>query len=79
MPLLFQVIIDNVLVYKSQYTLGVVLAAMMGIGLFDATLQYLRAYGLTCIAGGVAVEGEGLHPQLAGLIELQQLGRLVLR
>lgn len=39
----------------------------------------MQADRLARIAGRVAVEGEGFHPQLAGAVQLQQLGHLVLR
>ena len=45
------------------------------VGDHDVAVQ---ADGLACIAGGVAVEGEGLDAEIAGTIEFQQLGHLVL-
>ncbi|MNV19673.1 hypothetical protein D3C71_1105470 [compost metagenome] len=45
------------------------------VGDHDVAVQADR---LARIAGGVAVEGEGLHAQVAGAVEFQQLGDLVL-
>lgn len=39
----------------------------------------MQADRLARIAGRVAIEGEGLDAQLAGAIQLQQLGHLILR
>ena len=55
-PLLFQVIIDKVLVHKSVTTLYVVTAAMVLIGLFDVTLQYLRSYVVAHTSSRLDVE-----------------------
>jgi len=55
-PLLFQVIIDKVLVHKSVTTLYVVAAAMVLIGLFDVTLQYLRSYVVAHTSSRLDVE-----------------------
>ena len=48
----------------------------VGVGHDDVAVQADR---LARVAGGVAVEGEGLHPEVAGAVELEQLGDLVLR
>ncbi len=45
------------------------------VGHHDVAMQ---ADGLSCIAGRVAIEGEGLYAQIAGAVEFQQLGHLVL-
>ena len=48
-PLFFQIVIDKVLVHKGVSTL-IVIVVTVGlalIGLFDVTLQYLRAYALS--------------------------------
>jgi hypothetical protein len=39
----------------------------------------MQADRLARITGGIAIEGEGLDAQLAGAVELQQFGHLVLR
>ncbi|MNS86437.1 hypothetical protein D3C72_1203430 [compost metagenome] len=46
------------------------------VGNHDVAMQADR---LACIAGGVTIEGKGLHPEVAGAVELQQFGHLVLR
>ncbi|MCW0466126.1 hypothetical protein NB705_003199 [Xanthomonas sacchari] len=60
----------------------------LGVMRQDRLVQHVRvadhdvavqADRLARIAGGVAVEGEGLHPEVAGTVEVQQLGHLVLR
>jgi ATP-binding cassette, subfamily B, bacterial HlyB/CyaB len=45
-PLLFQVVVDKVLVHKTVSTLDVVVGSLIFIGLFDVILQYLRSYAL---------------------------------
>ncbi|KAG1470376.1 hypothetical protein G6F57_011813 [Rhizopus arrhizus] len=59
----------------------------LGVMRQDRLVQHVRvgdhdiavqADSLARVAGGVAVEGEGFHPQIAGAVELQQLGHLVL-
>jgi subfamily B ATP-binding cassette protein HlyB/CyaB len=45
-PLLFQVVIDKVLVHQSVSTLLVIVFALLAVGLFDVVLQYLRTYAL---------------------------------
>lgn len=45
-PMLFQVVIDKVLVHKGMSTLIVVVAGLIGIGLFEVMLGYLRSYAL---------------------------------
>lgn len=54
-PLLFQVIVDKVLVHRTISTLYIVIAAMVVIGLFDVTLQYLRSYALFHTASRIDV------------------------
>jgi hypothetical protein len=60
--------------------LGVVrqdrLVEHVGVGDDDVAVQADR---LARVARGVAVESEGLHPEVAGIVELQQFGHLVLR
>ena len=55
-PLLFQVIVDKVLVHRTISTLDVVIAAMVVIGFFDVTLQYLRSYALYHTASRIDVD-----------------------
>ena len=45
-PTFFQVIIDKVLVHSALSTLTVVTLAMITLGAFETTLQYLRSYAL---------------------------------
>jgi ATP-binding cassette, subfamily B, bacterial HlyB/CyaB len=45
-PLLFQVVIDKVLVHQSASTLTVIVVALVLIGFFDVVLHYLRTYVL---------------------------------
>jgi subfamily B ATP-binding cassette protein HlyB/CyaB len=45
-PLLFQVVIDKVLIHKGVSTLIVVIAGLIGIGIFEVVLSYLRSYAL---------------------------------
>lgn len=66
-------------VFEELRPLGVMrqdrLVQHVRVGHHDVAMQADR---LARIAGGVAVEGEGLHPQVAGAVEFQQLGHLVL-
>ncbi len=55
-PLFFQIVIDKVLVHKGMSTLIVVSVGLVGIGLFDVTLQYLRAYALNHTTSRIDVE-----------------------
>jgi subfamily B ATP-binding cassette protein HlyB/CyaB len=55
-PLFFQVIVDKVLAHKSNSTLLVMIAGIVLIGLFDAVLQYLRAYALSHTTNRIDVE-----------------------
>ncbi len=55
-PLLFQVIIDKVLVHKGFSTLTVIALGMVGIALFDALMQFLRTYALSHTASRIDVE-----------------------
>jgi ATP-binding cassette, subfamily B, bacterial HlyB/CyaB len=55
-PLFFQIIIDKVLLHKSTSTLLVVTIGMVVLGLFDVTLQYLRAYALAHTTNRLDVE-----------------------
>lgn len=55
-PLLFQVIIDKVLIHKSLSTLIVIMSALVMLGVFDAVLQCLRAYVLSHTTNRIDVE-----------------------
>jgi subfamily B ATP-binding cassette protein HlyB/CyaB len=55
-PLLFQVIIDKVLVHKGFSTLMVIASAMAGVAVFDSLMQYLRTYTLTHTSNRIDVE-----------------------
>ncbi len=55
-PLFFQIIVDKVLVHKALATLTVVTVGLVVTGLFDASLQYLRAYLLAHTANRLDVE-----------------------
>jgi subfamily B ATP-binding cassette protein HlyB/CyaB len=67
-PLLFQVVIDKVLVHKGLSTLLVIVAGLIAIGLFDVILQYLRAYILNHTTSRIDVElGSRLFDHLVRL------------
>lgn len=55
-PLLFQVVIDKVLVHKGFSTLMVVVVGLIGISIFEVTLQYLRSYALAHTTSRIDVE-----------------------
>ncbi len=55
-PLFFQVIVDKVLAHKSYSTLLVLIVGLIIVGLFDALLQYLRAYALSHTSNRIDVE-----------------------
>ena len=55
-PLFFQVVIDKVLVHKGMSTLVVMVVGLAAIGLFDVTLQFLRAYALNHTTSRIDVE-----------------------
>ncbi len=55
-PLLFQVVIDKVLLHKSMSTLVVIVAALLVVGVFDVLLQYLRSYALNHTTSRIDVE-----------------------
>ncbi len=83
-PLLFQVIIDKALVHKSTSTLAVIAVAMISIGVFDASLQYLRTYALSYTSSRVDVElGAKLFGRLLdlplGYFESRAAGQTVAR
>ncbi|MFC0283296.1 type I secretion system permease/ATPase [Camelimonas abortus] len=67
-PLFFQVVVDKVLAHRSHATLAVLVAGLAAVGLFDAVLQYLRAYALTHTASRIDVElGQRLVRRLLSL------------
>ncbi len=55
-PLLFQVIIDKVLVQQGVSTLSVIAIGLAGIALFDVVIQYLRTYALGHTTNRIDVE-----------------------
>ena len=55
-PLFFQIVVDKVLVHKGTSTLIVVTIGLVSLGLFQVTLQYLRAYILSHSANRIDVE-----------------------
>lgn len=83
-PLFFQVVIDKVLVHKSLSTLIVIVVGLVGIGLFDVVLQYLRAYALSHTTSRIDVElGSRLFDHLLRLplsyFETRPAGQTVAR
>ena len=55
-PLLFQVVIDKVLVHKGLSTLIVIVIGLIGISLFEVILNYLRNYALAHTTSRIDVE-----------------------
>jgi len=55
-PLLFQIIIDKVLVHKSYSTLIVIVCGMVLVSIFGAMLKYLRTYTLAHTTNRIDVE-----------------------
>src|ERR1700722_3550254 len=55
-PLFFQLIIDKVLVHKGYSTLVVLIVGLIGLGVFDSLLQYLRSYTLNHTTNRIDVE-----------------------
>ncbi|MEZ5816273.1 MAG: type I secretion system permease/ATPase [Hyphomicrobiaceae bacterium] len=83
-PLLFQVIIDKVLVHKGLSTLIVIVAGMVLIAIFDGLLQFLRSYTLSHTASRIDVElGSRLFDHLLRLplayFETRPTGQTVAR
>ena len=67
-PLVFQLVVDKVLVSKSYSTLVVVITAMVLISIFTAILQYLRTYALNHTSNRIDVElGAKLYAHLVRL------------
>jgi ATP-binding cassette, subfamily B, bacterial HlyB/CyaB len=83
-PLLFQVVIDKVLLHKSVSTLIVIVSALLVVGLFDVALQYLRSYALNHTTSRIDVElGARLFDHLTRLpisyFETRAAGQTVAR
>ena len=83
-PLLFQVVIDKVLVHKGLSTLIAVVVGLVAIGLFDILLQHLRAYTLNHTTSRIDVElGSRLFDHLLrlplGYFETRPTGQTVAR
>jgi subfamily B ATP-binding cassette protein HlyB/CyaB len=55
-PLIFQVVIDKVLVHQSTSTLDVLVVALLAIALFEATLSVLRTYVFSHTTNRIDVE-----------------------
>jgi subfamily B ATP-binding cassette protein HlyB/CyaB len=55
-PIFFQLIVDKALVHRSYATLTVIIVGMIGVGLFDSLLQFLRAYTLSHTTNRIDVE-----------------------
>ena len=83
-PLLFQVVIDKVLVHKGLSTLIVIVTALVLIAIFDGILQFLRNYTLSHTASRIDVElGSRLFDHLLRLplayFETRPTGQTVAR
>ncbi|PWW03695.1 HlyB family type I secretion system ABC transporter [Hoeflea marina] len=83
-PLLFQVIIDKVLVHRGLTTLDVLMLALVAIALFEVTLGGLRTYIFSHTTNRIDVElGSRLYRHLVGLplayFENRQVGESVAR
>jgi ATP-binding cassette, subfamily B, bacterial HlyB/CyaB len=83
-PLLFQVVIDKVLVHNSLSTLMTVTAAMMLVITFQSVIEFLRTHLLTHTASRVDVElGAGVFSHLlrlpVGYFETRPAGQTVAR
>jgi ATP-binding cassette, subfamily B, bacterial HlyB/CyaB len=55
-PIFFQLVVDKVLVHKGVSTLVVLIVGMATLGLFEAVLQFLRAYTLSHTTNRIDVE-----------------------
>jgi subfamily B ATP-binding cassette protein HlyB/CyaB len=55
-PLLFQVVIDKVLVHRGLSTLDVIITGLVTIALFEATLSFLRTYVFAHTTNRIDVE-----------------------
>ncbi len=64
-PLLFQIVIDKVLVHNSVATLTAVVVGLMAVNIFQALIEFLRTYLLSHTASRVDVElGAGVFNHL---------------
>jgi ATP-binding cassette, subfamily B, bacterial HlyB/CyaB len=55
-PIFFQLVVDKVLVHQGMSTLAVLVVGMVTLGLFEAVLQFLRAYTLSHTTNRIDVE-----------------------
>lgn len=55
-PLIFQLVVDKVLIHKSSSTLIVLIVGMILLSLFGAILRYLRSYALSHTSNRIDVE-----------------------
>jgi subfamily B ATP-binding cassette protein HlyB/CyaB len=83
-PLLFQITIDKVLVHRGFSTLVMVAIAMLGLGLFEVALTWLRTYVLSHTASRIDVElGAKMFEHLLrlplGYFERRSAGQTVAR
>jgi ATP-binding cassette, subfamily B, bacterial HlyB/CyaB len=83
-PLLFQVVIDKVLVHKGLSTLAVVAVGLAMIAVYDIVMQFLRAYVLNHTTSRIDVElGSRLFDHLLrlplGYFETRPTGQTVAR
>lgn len=83
-PLLFQVVIDKVLVHKGISTLIVIVTGLVLLAIFDVLLQFLRAYTLNHTTSRIDVElGSRLFDHLLRLplayFETRPTGQTVAR
>lgn len=83
-PLIFQVVIDKVLMHRSLSTLYVLIVALVAINVFEAGLQWLRTYALTHTTNRIDVElGQRLFAHLfrlpIGYFESRPAGQTVAR
>ncbi len=83
-PVFFQITIDKVLVHKGYSTLTLVVVGLIGIGAFQAVLQYLRTYILTHPTCSIDVElGARLFEHIMrlplGYFETRPAGQTVAR
>lgn len=83
-PLFFQVVIDKVLLHRSESTLYVLVIGLVIVTVFDTALQYLRTYALTHTTNRIDVElGQRLFSHLLRLpisyFETRPAGQTVAR
>ncbi len=83
-PLIFQVVIDKVLVHHSLTTLDVLVLAMVVVSVFEVLMGYLRTYVFAHTTNRIDVElGAQLYRHLVGLplayFEARQVGQSVAR